>query len=149
VNDPEIGNLTIVESPWDTVASPLGWHKIPTSSNPWPTHFKGTNVTGNSTDFYTTAGNNVIAHEDWEGQNNFLTNKRPVNDSMVFVYDYGAEEGLAPKEYYEMVVTQLFYTSNVYHDLLHRIGFDEISGNFQAYNFGLGGRGGDPVICNA
>jgi extracellular elastinolytic metalloproteinase len=68
---------------------------------------------------------------------------------MVFVYDYGAEEGLAPKEYYEMVVTQLFYTSNVYHDLLHRIGFDEISGNFQAYNFGLGGRGGDPVICNA
>jgi extracellular elastinolytic metalloproteinase len=107
------------------------------------------NVTGNTTTLYTTAGNNVIAHEDWEGQNNYITNYRPLNDSMVFVYDYGEPDGLAPKEYIDFVVTQLFYTSNMYHDLMYRLGFDEPSGNFQAYNHGRGGKGGDPVIANA
>lgn len=101
------------------------------------------------THFNTTVGNNVIAHENWEGQNNWLLNYRPINENMTFVYEYGEPDGLAPKEYIDMVVTQLFYTSNVYHDLLHRLGFDEISGNFQAYNSGLGGKGGDPVITNA
>lgn len=150
VNDPTVGNYTIVEKPWDEVASSIGWHEIPTSSNPWSsTHFPGMSIKGNTTTFYTTAGNNVIAHEDWEGQNNYISNYRPVNDSMVFVYDYGEFDGLAPKEYIDMVVTQLFYTSNMYHDLLYRLGFDEVSGNFQAYNFGLGGKGGDPVTCNA
>jgi extracellular elastinolytic metalloproteinase len=86
------------------------------------------NVTHNTTTFYTTAGNNVIAHEDWEGQNNYLLNYRPINESMVFVYDYGETEGLGPKEYVDMVITQLFYTSNMYHDLTYRLGFDEISG---------------------
>ncbi|ODO08638.1 extracellular elastinolytic metalloproteinase [Cryptococcus wingfieldii CBS 7118] len=150
VNDPEVGNLSIVTKPWDTAASPLGWHQFPTSANPWSTFdLPGQTTDSNYTTFNTTVGNNVYAHEDWEGRNNFLNNYRPLNDSHIFVYDYGAEEGLAPKEYIDLVVTQLFYTSNMYHDLLYRYGFDEISGNFQAHNFGLGGKGGDPVITNA
>lgn len=175
VNDPLTGNLSVVTKPWDTVASPLGWHVIPTSANPWNAKIPGMNVTGNTTTFYTTVGNNVIAHEDWEGQNNYLLNYRPVNDSMVFAFDYGEADGLAPKEYADMVITQLFYTSNMYHDLLYRLGFDEISGesstvsrialtapifldresiltfpgNFQVSNHGLGGKGGDPLIANA
>jgi extracellular elastinolytic metalloproteinase len=51
--------------------------------------------------------------------------------------------------YSDLAVTQLFYTSNMYHDLLHRLGFDEVSGNFQMDNFGRGGLGGDAVICQA
>ncbi|ORY21288.1 extracellular elastinolytic metallo proteinase precursor [Naematelia encephala] len=149
VNDPATGNLSIEVKPWDTIASPLGWHDFPTVSNPWSQHIPGMNITGNMTTFSTTIGNNIIAHEDWEGQNNFLLNYRPVNESKVFVYDYGEPDGLAPKEYIDLVVTQLFYTSNKFHDLLYRIGFDEISGNFQAYNFGLGGKGNDPVTTNA
>ena len=135
--------------PWDTVASPLGWHKFPRSANPWNAKLPGMKIGPNLTTLATTAGNNVIAHEDWEGQNNYITNYRPVNDSMVFVYDYGEPEGLAPKEYADMVITQLFYTSNMYHDLTYRLGFDEVAGNFQAYNFGQGGKGGDPVVANA
>ena len=121
---------------------------MPSSANPWNAILPGMNITSNYTTFYTTIGNNVMAHEDWEGKNNYLLNYRPVNDSLTFVYDYGELEGLGPKEYVDMVITQLFYTSNVYHDLMYRLGFDEISGNFQAHNFGLGGRGGDPVIAN-
>jgi extracellular elastinolytic metalloproteinase len=119
-----------------------------TSANPWSSRIPGMNVTSNYTTFSTTIGNNVIAHEDWEGRDNYLLNYRPVNDSFVFVYDYGEPEGLAPKEYVDFVVTQLFYTSNMYHDLTYRLGFDELAGNFQADNFGNGGRGGDPVIAN-
>lgn len=107
------------------------------------------NVTQNTTTFYTTVGNNVIAHEDWEGQNNYLLNYRPVSGNLSFVYDYGEPDGLAPKEYIDFVVTQLFYTSNMYHDLTYRLGFDELAGNFQLSNGDKGGRGGDPVIANA
>lgn len=99
--------------------------------------------------FETTAGNNAFAHEDWEGQSNWLHNWRPLNSSMTFDYEYGEYDGLRPKEYIDMAVTQLFYTTNMYHDLLYRLGFDEVSGNFQMDNFGKGGRGGDAVIANA
>lgn len=150
VNDPTTGKPEVVQGPADKVASPLGWHTFPTSSNPWPsTKFPGSLKSGDKTTVASTVGNNVLAHEDWEGRNSFLDNHRPVNDSMSFVYEYGEPDGLAPKEYIDFVITQLFYTCNMYHDLLHRLGFDEVSGNFQMYNFEKGGRGGDPVIANA
>lgn len=141
VNDPSVGNTTLEHKPWDTVASPSGWHEVPSSANPWTgQRLPGMNVTHNTTTFYTTIGNNVIAHEDWEGQNNYLLNYRPISNNLTFVYDYGEPEGLAPKEYIDFVVTQLFYTSNKYHDLVYRLGFDEVAGNFQLANFDKGGR---------
>ncbi len=149
VNDPQEGKPKVEVKPWDNVASPLGWHEFPTSSNPWDHKFKGSTKNGNTTTVASTVGNNVVAHEDWEGRNNFLDNYRPVSEDYAFVYDYGEPDGLAPKKYIDMVVTQLFYTCNKYHDLLHRVGFDEVSGNFQMHNFDKGGRGGDPVIANA
>jgi len=53
------------------------------------------------------------------------------------------------KGYINATITQLFYTSNMVHDLYYRYGFDEVSGNFQQHNFGRGGRDGDAVIANA
>jgi extracellular elastinolytic metalloproteinase len=150
VNDPTTGKTELVKNPADKVASPLGWHTFPTSSNAWPsTKFKGQYKDGDNTVIASTVGNNVLAHEDWEGRDNFLDNWRPVNESFSFVYEYGEPDGLAPKEYIDFVTTQLFYTCNMYHDLLHRLGFDEVSGNFQMSNFKNGGLGGDPVIANA
>ena len=150
VNDPSTGNTSIVTKPWDNIASPAGWHEVPTASNPWTGQkIDGMKVEHNTTTFYTTIGNNVIAHEDWEGRDNYLHNYRPVNGNLTFVYEYGEPDGLAPKEYIDFVVTQLFYTSNKYHDLVYRMGFDELAGNFQMSNFDKGGRGGDAVIANA
>jgi extracellular elastinolytic metalloproteinase len=73
------------------------------------------------------------------------------------------------KKHINATVAQLFYTSNMVHDLYYRYylpcsfliplsltssssrryGFDEVSGNFQQYNFGRGGEEGDAVIANA
>jgi extracellular elastinolytic metalloproteinase len=49
----------------------------------------------------------------------------------------------------EVAVQNLFYLNNRIHDILYRHGFTEAAGNFQADNFGRGGRGGDPVQAQA
>ena len=53
------------------------------------------------------------------------------------------------RKYINNTVSQLFYTSNMVHDMFYRYGFDEVSGNFQQFNFERGGKGGDAVIANA
>ncbi|KAJ1336868.1 hypothetical protein BSLG_010825 [Batrachochytrium salamandrivorans] len=42
----------------------------------------------------------------------------------------------------------LFYLSNMMHDITYQYGFTEQAGNFQTNNFGKGGRGGDAVVVN-
>jgi extracellular elastinolytic metalloproteinase len=39
--------------------------------------------------------------------------------------------------------------NNLLHDVLYTYGFDEVSGNFQANNYGRGGQSGDAVVANA
>src|SRR5690606_26714187 len=46
-------------------------------------------------------------------------------------------------------ITNLFYWSNVIHDMIYLYGFDEASGNFQSNNYGNGGLGGDWVRAEA
>jgi len=46
-------------------------------------------------------------------------------------------------------VTQLFYTTNWFHDQLYAYGFDPAAGNFQTDNFGGGGLGTDRVLGDA
>ncbi|KAG8780429.1 Fungalysin/Thermolysin Extracellular metalloproteinase 5 [Serendipita sp. 397] len=101
-----------------------------------------------------TYGNNVYAHEDWAGRNDWLDNYRPDGGKdLVFDYDYELHmkngSWASPKSYINLTITQLFYTVNKIHDIYYRYGFDEISGNFQQYNFDKGGKENDAVIANA
>jgi hypothetical protein len=48
-----------------------------------------------------------------------------------------------------VAVQNLFYLTNVIHDILYSHGFDEQAGNFQEDNFGHGGRDRDPVQAEA
>lgn len=48
-----------------------------------------------------------------------------------------------------VAVQNLFYLTNVTHDRLYRLGFNEAQGNFQENNFGLGGLGLDSVLAEA
>ncbi|KAH9254989.1 extracellular metalloproteinase 5 [Batrachochytrium salamandrivorans] len=42
----------------------------------------------------------------------------------------------------------LFYVSNMMHDISYQYGFTESAGNFQTNNFGKGGRGNDAITIN-
>lgn len=189
LNDPTTGNRSVLHSPHDTVASPVGWHSIPISTSPFLSTTPGVTVDSKAgwVNTTTTLGNNVFAQENWEGASNWVSNYRPVvNASGEFDFEYGAEEGLRPKEYADLAITELFYTCNMvrcsppllsfhsltlaclsfrnwtdpklrasflfvaqFHDLTYRLGFDELSGNFQESNFDKGGKGSDAVIANA
>jgi len=160
VNDPSCGERQVVSDPWDKLASPIGWHSLPVAHDPLAKNKRYTDASA-ILDYTTTWGNNVFAHEDWEGRNSWLNNYRPdgsltegaSSKDLIFDYPYNIQSKngtyLNPKTYIDLTVTQLFYTCNLIHDLYYRYGFDEVSGNFQQYNFGRGGEEDDGVIANA
>ncbi|OCH85090.1 hypothetical protein OBBRIDRAFT_763453, partial [Obba rivulosa] len=153
VNDPEVGNRSIMKENYDVLASPLGWHTLPYANDPQSRGAKNSGKIRNTT---TTFGNNVFAHENWEGRSAWLNNYRPDGGAdLVFDFKYAPkaterDDALdEAKKYINVSITQLFYTSNLVHDLYYRYGFDEVSGNFQQHNFGRGGKENDAVIANA
>lgn len=61
VNDPASGNRTLEESPYDKIASPLGWHAVPAGVDPVEDHPElGADTIVN---FTTTVGNNVRSQQ--------------------------------------------------------------------------------------
>ncbi|KZT60533.1 hypothetical protein CALCODRAFT_448538 [Calocera cornea HHB12733] len=154
INDPSEGNRSMV-SGYDKTASPVGWHAMPSSASPYR-DVKPKDPEDDEDpllNYTTTWGNNVFAHENLDGRNEWEFNQRPdAGSDMVFDYEYLPKVNFtntSPREYLNLSVTQLFYTANMIHDIYYRYGFDEKSGNFQQHNFGKGGKGGDAVICNA
>ena len=160
VNDPSEANRTFELENFDSLASPAGWHIVATSNDPATSGFAKAGFRNTST----TWGNNVFAHENWEGENAWVTNYRPegvlntkADDGARVEYNYTydpqpterTDSMREAKKYINATVTQLFYTSNLVHDFFYRYGFDEVSGNFQQHNFGRGGKEGDAVIANA
>jgi extracellular elastinolytic metalloproteinase len=131
INDPTEGERVLVKDPWNDEASPFGFQSDGTQT------------------FKTTRGNNGIAHTNWENKvSGFLDLPRPYREDLVFDFPYSLNES-DWKSYANASITQLFYTANVYHDLLHTLGFDESAGNFQINNNGKGGVGQDFVYLNA
>jgi extracellular elastinolytic metalloproteinase len=95
-----------------------------------------------------TRGNNAIAQSNPSGGTAYLNNYRPSGGSSNnYVFPY-TTSSTPPSSYVDASITQLFYTSNTYHDLLHTLGFNEAAGNFEVNNNGAGGRGADDVILN-
>jgi extracellular elastinolytic metalloproteinase len=133
INDPTEGARTYEEDPFDSYASEFGWHS-------------------DGTDWYkTTRGNNGVAQTNWENDVTYdalLNNSRPVARDLKFHYPLNLN-ATDYKTYANASVTQLFYTSNKYHDLLYQLGFDERAGNFEVNNNGAGGVGNDFVFLNA
>ncbi|KAF8551073.1 hypothetical protein OG21DRAFT_1418633 [Imleria badia] len=141
----------------DTLASPAGWHTLPCPNDPMRTldlEYQASTY-WHTTD--TTWGNNVFAHENWEGKNTWMYNERPLAEADTeFSYPYSPEamdneldSMIQAKAHINATVTQLFYTGNMVHDLFYRYGFTEAAGNFQQFNFERGGEEGDAVIANA
>jgi extracellular elastinolytic metalloproteinase len=129
LNDPTEGSRVSITNPWDTKASEFGYQSIGTTS------------------YNTPRGNNGIAQSNPSGGSTYLNNYRPTSSSQSFVYPYTTSL-TPPSSYVDASITQLFYTANMYHDLLYLLGFTEKAGNFEINNNGQGGLGNDQVILN-
>ena len=127
INDPTGGKRSVNKENFDVLASPAGWHAIPYSKDP---SYEGVRIDAklgfwrNTT---TTWGNNVFAQENWQGQNSFIDNHRPdAGRSKSFDYAYNPKhtdksDALdEAKKYINNTVAQLFYTTNMVHDLYYR-----------------------------
>ncbi|GGG32487.1 hypothetical protein GCM10011344_36790 [Dokdonia pacifica] len=143
IESPYYGDRVLVADPEDPTASPFGWHDTD-------------GVVGS--EFTTTRGNNIDSHLDLNADNNVDANSRAdggagLNFSFAFddtVFDAGSGRTIprysAADPSLDAAVTNVFYWSNIIHDITYQYGFDEASGNFQENNYGNGGAGGDSVI---
>jgi large repetitive protein len=100
-----------------------------------------------------TTGNNVDAYADLGAPDGFQpeTDLR-ANTTAPGVFDYTYDVTKAPgfsTDQRKAAVAHLFYVNNFLHDWFYDAGFDEISGNAQASNYGRGGLEGDSLRVEA
>lgn len=124
VNDPSESNRTNELERNDKLASPWGWHSLPTDNAP----FNDGKPSGHSPsilNYTVTWGNNILAHENWRGLQYYAENHRPDGgEDLEFDFIYDPQPGLdaleEARKYINASITQLFYTSNMVHDLYYR-----------------------------
>jgi hypothetical protein len=138
------------ESPQHTGGTPA------VRTNPWLLAPVGSNATtlkwhsNGTTDYTNTRGNNVWAYEDRASTNTAgASDTSTTADPLTFakVYNFTQEPIVTTNQ--RAATTNLFYWSNIIHDLCYLYGLDEASGNFQTNNQGRGGTGNDAVLAEA
>jgi extracellular elastinolytic metalloproteinase len=130
LSSPAEGSRVLTKDPEYKPASEFGWHS------------------DGKTTYNTTRGNNAVAQTNWDNEpSNLLKLPRPQVANGVYDFSYSPSQS-DWKAYSNASITQLYYTSNKYHDLLHVLGFNEAAGNFEANNNGAGGLGADFVYLN-
>ena len=126
LESPYFGDRKVVENPANPVASPYGWHDT-------------NGILG--AEFTTTKGNNVDAYES----NNNFGYHPDGGPSLEFVgYDFD-QEFSNENQYEDASITNLFYWTNIIHDITYQYGFTESAGNFQVNNYDRGGIVGDDI----
>ncbi len=130
---PSHGGRSLAVNPADAVASPFGWHD--TDGAP-------------GAEFTVTRGNNVHAYRDADADGTPEAGESP-DGGRGLAFGFPADLAQPPAAYADAAVTNLFYWTNLVHDVLYRYGFDEAAGNFQLNNYGRGGAGGDAVRAEA
>ncbi len=128
---PDDGPRTVVTDPYDSIASPFGWHDT-------------NGVAG--AEHTDTRGNNVFAQEDADANN--TGGFRP-DGGMGLNFDFTLNLTQPPVSSRSAAIANLFYWNNFLHDVHYRYGFDESSGNFQMLNYTGQGLGNDAVQADA
>ncbi|MEM7186055.1 MAG: M36 family metallopeptidase [Bacteroidota bacterium] len=129
LESPYYGNRTIEVIPAN-FSSPFGWHDT-------------NGATG--AEFTVTRGNNANAYDDGDNQG-----YQPDAGSSLEFTGYPFDQNYTSGNPFEdAAITNLFYWTNIIHDVLYVYGFDEASGNFQENNYGNGGAGSDSVNSEA
>ncbi len=135
------GSPILVNTPWTSAginnpATSLGWHNDGLVSHD------------------STRGNNVWARDDRAGNNGSTNSGRAaisttLSPTLTFDFPFNPNTSIITGDNQKFAITQLFYWNNIMHDLSYLYGFDEVSGNFQNSNKGLGGLGTDFVFADA
>ena len=129
---PNNGPSALVADPsQDGAGSPYGWHD--TNGSP-------------GAEYEITRGNNVWAKEDISGTN---TGGASADGGPDLNFDFAFDFNENPNLSVDASIVNLFYGSNMMHDIYYQYGFNEASGNFQQNNYGLGGIGNDYVNADA
>ncbi len=123
VESPNFGGRTLVANPDNATASPYGWHDDNGAAG---------------AEYTVTTGNNVDAYED--GDNSGFSPDG--GGSLIFNFPINTTYSQANQSE-SAAITNLFYWSNICHDLWYLYGFDEASGNFQENNYNNGGAQND------
>lgn len=116
----------LITTTGNALASPNGWH----DSNA----MGGTNA---ALKFTYSRGNNILAQEDANGDNGSGI-RAEGGAALNFDFSYGGQTAV-PTTYTSAATTNLFYMTNIMHDVWYQYGFDEANGNFQQNNLGRGG----------
>ncbi|AZB02047.1 T9SS C-terminal target domain-containing protein [Chryseobacterium joostei] len=129
IEAPTFGPRSIVNNPWILASSPEGWHS-------------------NGTNHYTiTRGNNVYAYDDKDNDEATFGTSPDGGATRNFNFAYDAN-GLTYNNL-SAATTNLFYISNMIHDIFYKFGFTEPARNFQSNNFGNGGLDDDEVFAQS
>ncbi len=124
------GTRTVVTNPANAIASPFGWHDTD-------------GVVGAESTL--TTGNNADAYDDGDNPG-YRADGGATLDFVGFPFSMTYSAGTP---YEDAAITNLFYWTNIIHDVLYLYGFDESAGNFQDNNYGNGGIGNDWVRSEA
>ena len=133
IESPSHGGRVFVTNPSDTIASPYGWHDTDGEEG---------------VEYTITRGNNVHAYQDIFSQNLSIGGEPDGGAMLEFDYPFSNSNDTL-YQHMDAAITNLFYWNNISHDLWYHYGFDEVSGNFQANNYGNGGLGNDHVRAEA
>ncbi|WP_309642659.1 T9SS-dependent M36 family metallopeptidase [Flavobacterium sp.] len=140
---PNHHSFDLITTAGDALASPNGWHDANTTIG-------GTSA---ALKFTYTRGNNILAQEDATGDNgNGIRADGGAGLVFDFPYVNGVSQTQQPTTYTSAATTNLFYMTNIMHDIWYQYGFDEINGNFQQSNLGRGGTvsaTGDNVLADS
>lgn len=129
---PLYGNSVLVDNPADSLASPYGWHDT-------------TGTVG--AEFTITRGNNTHTFLDVKNYNRSVGDEPDGGQDLVFDYPYNPN--VSADSLKAAATVNLFYLTNMMHDVAFRYGFNEVAGNFQQKNYSGQGRGNDPVLSQA
>lgn len=129
VEAPTFGSRALVSNPWILASSPEGWHS-------------------NGTTHYTvTRGNNVYAYDDKDARE--ITFGVSPDGGASRTFDFPYNPNALTYTNLSAATTNLFYISNMVHDIFYKFGFTESAKNFQSNNFGKGGLDDDEVFAQS
>ena len=128
---PSDGGRTTLTNPQSTTYSPFGWHDT-------------NGVAGAESTL--TIGNNTQAYRDTDANNLPDANSSP-SGSAGLVFTPTLDLAQSPAVNADASTVNLFYVTNVLHDVFAAKGFNAAAGNFQTNNYGAAGAGGDPLLA--